>query len=124
MALQYDTSWIGTHKTDFWDRNQKFRYLIMAEIARRLVERPELVEHGRRYLETVMAGDKQVSPFYRAWKALIDRPVDEIVRRWLADTEEGDFLRANPPLFDVVEGAARKRISAEANRWAESADRP
>jgi hypothetical protein len=123
MPLQHDTSWIGKQKTDFWDRNQKFRYLIMAEVARRLVEKPELVERGRRYLETVMAGDKQVSTFYHAWKAIIDRPVDEIARRWLADSEEGDFLRANPPLFDVVEGDARKRISAEASNWAENGHR-
>lgn len=123
MPLQHDTNWIGTQKTDFWDRNQKFRYLIMAEVARRLVERPELVERGRYYLDTVMAGDKQVSAFYQAWKSIIDRPVEEIARRWLADTEEGDLLRANPPLFDVVEGEERTRISAEASRWAENGHR-
>ena len=117
-------SWIGGQKTDFWDRNQKFRYLIMAEIAKRLLEQPELLERGRRYLETHMAPNAQVAGSYRAWKKIIDRPAEEIVRRWLDDTEEGDTLRANPPLFDVVEGAARIRASSEASAWAKNAYRP
>jgi hypothetical protein len=121
MQSRRDTSWIGSQKTDFWDRSQKFRYLIMAEIAKRLVEQPELIEQGRRHLETSMAHDKQVVPFYRAWKAIIDCPAEEIARRWLADTDEGDMLRANPPLFDIVEGETRRRVSAEASAWAKQA---
>lgn len=90
---------------------------MMVEIARRLVENPELVKAGAQYLETHMAGNAQVAEHYRLWKSLLRRPVGELVRRWLADTDEGDYLRANPPLFLVIDDETRKRISAEASHW-------
>lgn len=90
-----------------------FRYFLMAETARRLRADPRLREAGKIHLEKSMSGRPGLRRQYDLWKKLIDGPVEELVTRWLADTAEGDMLRANPPIFCVIDDETRKRISVQ-----------
>lgn len=108
-------------KQRFWDRNQKFRYLMLVETARRIVENPDLIEFARLYLDKSMAGVPSSRLYYKLWSELLDRPPPEIARRLLADTPEGERLRDSAPIFEVIEDGVRRQISHEATEWARRA---
>lgn len=94
----------------FYDRNQKLKYLYACETARRLVEKPSLIEGGKRYLQSKIAPNPRMKRYYLLWNQLLERPPDEIARRLLADTPEGEQLRDSMPVFEPIEGEIRARI--------------
>ncbi len=117
MSPVVDTSWIQPQIKRFWDRNQKLRYLMALEIARQIVERPELIERGRRYIDQRLSTGHQTRPYDLMWRKVLERPAEEIGRRLIADTDEGDMLRASAPVFKVIEAKTRRRLLAEADMW-------
>jgi hypothetical protein len=67
-------------------------------IASLLVDRPELVERARILLQLRSASAERV----RLWRALLDRPTDEIEKAITAETSHGAALRRTSPLEDVA----------------------
>lgn len=94
----------------FYDRSQKLKYLYARETARRLIEKPSLVDAGKRYLEAKVAPNPRMRRYYLLWSQLLERPAAEIAERLTADTPEGEQLRDSMPVFEPIEGEARKRI--------------
>ncbi|MGE0501029.1 MAG: hypothetical protein AB7I79_05130 [Rhizobiaceae bacterium] len=93
-----------------YDRSQRLKYLYARETAARLIANPALVERAREYLTTKIAPNPRLRSYYVLWRALIERPADEIAERLLADTAEGEKLRDSMPVFDTIEGADRDRL--------------
>jgi hypothetical protein len=101
----------------FYDRSQRLKYLYARETARRLLEKPSLVERGKQFLEAKIAPNPRMRRYYLLWRGLLERPPQEIARRLMADTPEGEQLRDSMPVFEPIEGKAREDI-IQASRMA------
>jgi hypothetical protein len=108
----------------FNDRSQKLKYLYACEVARRLIERPLLVESGRRYLESKVAHNPRMRRYYLLWNDLLKHPPREIAERLTADTPEGEKLRDSMPVFEVIEGKVREQIIRESKSIPGNAPQP
>jgi hypothetical protein len=58
-----------------------------------------------------MATDPRMAEYYALWREVIERPVDEICDRLLADTAEGEALRDSCPVFTVLPQELRMRLA-------------
>jgi len=99
-------------KAEFYDRHEWRAYLRMVEVARRLVDAPELLERGRDYLEKFVRGDPHQKHIYQLWRAALALPVEDIARHLLADDERGAALRESAPVFVVISAAENRQLWA------------
>lgn len=104
---------VPPREMQFYDRSQKLKYLYACETARRLVEKPSLIESGKRYLKSKIAPNPRMKRYYLLWNELLERPPGEIAQRLMADTPEGEQLRDSMPVFEPIEGEVRERIVRE-----------
>lgn len=86
-------------KQSFHDAHEHRAYLRTIEVARRLLTDPRLVANGKRYLERFVRGDPAQVFYYELWQEVLAGEPRDIVRRLLADTEEGMDLRDSSPVF-------------------------
>jgi hypothetical protein len=89
-------------KSSFRDRHERRAYIRAFLVAKRLLERPELVARGRRYLERFVKDDPGQRRVYDMWMETLERPVEEIVVELLSDDARGASLRETAPVFVVI----------------------
>lgn len=89
-------------KREFYDRHEKRSYLAAREIARRIVDDPDLLLAGREFIERFMRPDPHQELYYRLWDELLRLPPTEIARRLLEDSDQGALLRDTYPVFVVL----------------------
>ncbi|MDO8295347.1 MAG: hypothetical protein Q7T19_02795 [Caulobacter sp.] len=86
-------------KRDFHDAHEKRAYLRAVATARRLLEDPGLLSRGAEHLERFTRPDPRQSSHYALWREVLAGGEAEVVRRLLADTDEGMALRDSSPVF-------------------------
>lgn len=86
-------------KSDFYDAHERRAYLRAVATARRLLEKPSLLEAGRDHLERFTRPDPRQSSHYALWREVLAGGEAEVARRLLADTDEGMALRDSSPVF-------------------------
>ncbi len=86
-------------KTNFHDRHDHIDYLKACEMARRIVASPAVIEDARRWLEQRMAPDPHQRCYVEMWRALLDRPPEEIATALVEDSDRGQLLRETRPIF-------------------------
>jgi chorismate mutase len=79
-----------------------------AVIAERLDE--AMVEEARERLERLVAEGHQHPRYAERWRALLERPLDEIAAAIVADDQEARDLRQNSPFADVLNEQERWQI--------------
>jgi hypothetical protein len=78
-------------------RSRSFSLALHRKIAERLQERPELVERARRRVDSeVYAGTHH--EYAARWRALLEGPIDEVLRVLTADTDDAQAMRQTSPL--------------------------
>jgi hypothetical protein len=78
-----------------------------AEVARRVLENPELRAAALERLP-------RVSPAYReAWRALLEGPLERLVQTLTAESEEATALRQASPFSFALDPRTRQRILRE-----------
>ena len=80
-------------KSTFRDAYERRAYLRAFLLARRLLERPELLSRGRDYLERFVKGDPRQRRVYRLWIETLRLPTEQIVVDLLADNPRGATRR-------------------------------
>jgi hypothetical protein len=92
-------------------RHMRFKRALLEEVCSRLQRNPELLENGRRHLERFMRRDPRMTRYYALWREVIELPADQVCARLLADTAEGEALRASCPVFIVLPENVRMRLA-------------
>ncbi|QCI67583.1 hypothetical protein [Phreatobacter stygius] len=98
-------------KTYFHDRNERRGYEVTRLVAARLIDHPELVQHGRAYMERHMKTDPSQRAYYRMWQHLLRHDIGKVVRDLLEDSDKGSLLRDTQPVFYVPSAEERQAIS-------------
>lgn len=97
-------------KTRFHDAHERRMYLLAAEVARRIVETPSLIERGREHLERFTRPDPSQRRWYELWAATLRESPTEIARRILADDDRASELRGSMPVFVVIDRETREYL--------------
>lgn len=98
---------------------------VSLELARRVAsglrEHPDWLDRARANLERwtrLNNGATSLLRCYGEWVALLSRPVGEVCRALVADTEEGRRLRQNSPFAGVLSPAEVWQIKSQFRRHA------
>lgn len=98
----------------FWDRNQRFSYLVALENARRIRQDPTLIAVASSHLERFTAEDPRQAVGYALWKDLLTKPPEEITARLVERSEAGDYARQTAPSFGALPPKVRSELIAAA----------
>jgi hypothetical protein len=111
-GLRAHTSW--TPLQPIWSdhRITEARSLALHVLAaRRIAEDPHLIDQARGTLARWLRRyGKQAPAALLEWKALLERPWEEIAARATALTEDGARLRQSSPLATLLEEDERRRV--------------
>lgn len=80
------------------------------EVARRLEERPELLEIARARVEAWCREGGAAAPWARRWRELLSRPVDEVIAAITSEGEETRALRQCSPFAGIIDPRTRWEI--------------
>lgn len=83
----------------FHDRHEERTYLRAVETARRILDDPSLIAKGAIHLERFMSPDPRQAACYLLWREVLADGAERLVRRLLADSDEGRALRESSPVF-------------------------
>lgn len=86
-------------KQDFYDAHERRAYERAVELANSLLQRPDLLAAGARFLERFIRPDAQQAHVYRVWTALLRCPSGEVASALVEDSDYGRFLRETAPPF-------------------------
>ncbi len=89
-------------KRTFRDSHDFRSYVRALLLAKRLLERPDLVARGQSYLERHVKADPHQTRIYKLWTDALQLPVDDLIDRFLTDDERGATLRETAPVFVVI----------------------
>ena len=92
----------GELKQDFRDAYERRAYLRACLLGQRLLENPALLARGRAFLDRFVKDDPRQRRIYAMWTDTLRLPVEELVRRLLADDARGAALRETAPVFVVI----------------------
>ena len=98
----------------FWDRNQRFNYLVARENARRIVSDPGVVACKLAHLEKFAANDPGQAKSYRMWKALLALRAAQIAAQSTERSDHGDCVRATAPAFGALAPSVRAELLRKA----------
>ena len=94
----------------FHDRNQRYGYLVARENARRIAADPAVAEAGRRHLEAFSARDPSQRDGALLWRSIFAAGSEEVVRRLLDRSPDGDYARQTAPSFGALPPRTRARL--------------
>lgn len=100
----------------FHDRNHRYGYLVARENARRIAADPAVAEVGRQHLEAHSAGDPLQRDGTALWRSIFAAGPEEVVRRLLDRSAEGDYARQTAPSFGALPPRMRARLLRLASR--------
>jgi hypothetical protein len=86
----------------FYDRYERRAYLRAIEVAKRIVDEPEVVKNAAQFLEEYVRPDPHQAGIYRLWKEMIALSPESIALALLEDSERGAELRGSAPVFVVL----------------------
>src|SRR5262245_16175113 len=79
-------------------------------VAEQLAHRPELLARARERAERWVRENGPSAPYAREWLEILSRPVDEIRRALLEDTERGRARRQATPFAGALEPRERWQL--------------
>jgi hypothetical protein len=111
-GLRAHTSWTAQLPTWSDHRIAEARSLALHVLAaRRIAEDPRLIERARRCVLRWLARYANRPPAaLLEWKALLERPWEEVAACATALTEDGARLRQSSPLATLLEEDKRRRV--------------
>ena len=86
-------------KTAFRDRHEQLRYAKFVEVARRVRQNPAIIDDARAFVSAHMLTDPHQRAYAERWLTVLDLPVEVMIDKLLADSQEGDLLRDTAPPF-------------------------
>lgn len=89
-------------KTRFYDAHDRRAYARAIEVAVRIVDSPELLADGTRFIDRHMRPDPHQQKAATIWRSLLAQEVKSVVRAFLEDSDHGQFLRDTAPVFVVL----------------------
>ncbi len=102
-------------KERFRDAHERRAYQRTLEVARRIVDDPALLEKGRAFLDRFVKDDPRQRRVYVLWTEILRLEPEQVVRRLIADDEQGAFLRETAPVFTTISPeTARHLVSRSA----------
>jgi hypothetical protein len=81
-------------------------------VAAKLQEQPERIEIARRNLERWSEIGGRSQPYWDAWRKILDRPLEEVLKLLEEDSEKMIALRQATPFAGVLEPADRWAVYA------------
>lgn len=106
------------------DLHDKISMLVARHVADHLPAHPEWLDIARGNLErwsSVNADTPSLLRCYAEWRAILDRPVEEIRRVYLAETDDGQRLRQNSPFVGILPEDLIREIELRVRREAAAA---
>ena len=97
-------------KERFYDAHERRAYLRSVEIAKRILDEPSLIAKGRGYLDRFVRDDPSQAVVFQLWQRALAWPPEEMVRQFLADSDQGSALRDSAPVFVVLPKADALRL--------------
>jgi hypothetical protein len=89
-------------KRVFRDRAEVRAYERAILLTKRLLDDPTLVERARAYLNRFVSKDPNQKRAYDLWIVMLATPLERFVPQFLADNEDGAYLRETVPVFTIV----------------------
>ncbi len=111
-GLRPATAWVAREPTWSDHRVAEARSLALHVLAvRRIAADPRLLDRARTTIRNWIGryGDRPPAALLE-WKALLDRPWQEIAARATALSEQGTRLRQSSPLATLLSAAERRRV--------------
>jgi hypothetical protein len=111
-GLRARTSWTPQRPTWSDHRISEARSLALHVLAvRRIAEDPRLLDRARDTVARWLSRyGKRAPAALLEWKALLERPWEEVAARATAFTEDGARLRQSSPLATLLEEDERRRV--------------
>jgi hypothetical protein len=81
-----------------------------AEVAERVRRDPALIERAKRRVQSWLDDGSVAAPYARAWAAVLELPLEEILGRLVERTEAAHDLRQMSPFAGVIDPRTRWRI--------------
>jgi hypothetical protein len=101
----------------FWDRSKHLSWLTSTAVARRIAQRPELLDAVRRRLDE-WRGDPRNGLTVRVWDDLLAQGPEAVARRIAATDEAGELARDTMPPGIALDEAEIETCVAERRRQA------
>ncbi|MGH9658964.1 MAG: hypothetical protein ACRD96_10505 [Bryobacteraceae bacterium] len=79
-------------------------------IAEKLSRQPDLLQRARENLDRWMASGGSAMPYWRTWQQILDRPLPEILKLLVEDSEQMTALRQSSPFAGILTPRERWRI--------------
>jgi len=79
-------------------------------VARRLVSDPRLLAVARDRLQWLREVNPHGGVYHNRWQALLDGPLDRLLRNMVEPSEEASALRRESPFTTLVPRDQRKRV--------------
>lgn len=83
------------------------------EVARRLRERPELLDEVRARVESWLRDGTVALPYAQSWREILERSLDHILEALVDPSERGRDLRQCTPFAGILDPRTRWRILDE-----------
>lgn len=84
-----------------------------AEVARRLVDDPEILERARKRVRSWLETGQVAEPYARAWAAALDEPLEELCRLLVDESPSARALRQVTPFAGALDARERWKIWRE-----------
>lgn len=97
-------------KARFHDAHERRAYLRAMEIAKRIIDDPNLIAVGARYLDQFMRDDPHQAEACRIWRGVLAQPPEQIARALLEDSVSGAELRNTAPVFVTLSAETLRQI--------------
>jgi len=81
-----------------------------AAVAERIRLDPALLERARGRVRAWLAEGSVASPYARAWEAILERPLEEVLHQLVERSEEAHDLRQVSPFAGFIDPRTRWRI--------------
>ncbi len=90
-------------KSSFYDNHERRAYLRFVEIAKRIMDDPNIIQSGIKFIKAHMRDDPHQARAYTRWAEILKQPPAAIVTSLLEDSPSGQWLRDTAPVFVVVD---------------------
>lgn len=83
----------------FWDQSKRLDWFRARALARKIVERPEILSELRECIEKYWGGDPSKYRSLRIWRKILGKSPEEFARFLLADNPEAEEARESYPPY-------------------------
>ena len=106
----------GAREIQFWDHSKRLDWFMMRAVARKILERPEIMGEMRVCIERYWGGDGSKTRSLRLWRKVLALSPDEFARFALSDTAEAEETRESFPPYVALTPSERADFIAAARK--------